>query len=115
MQHQQLLVDELYETSLGCTTGETKLKTKVVKLTLQLDDCMKKIPMLKSVVQDNDWNQNNQYNEKEYEFALQFETQAKINSSNLLSLVEEYDRMIQIKTRLALESQELLERTKVSP
>jgi hypothetical protein len=93
--------------------GGTSLKAKLIKLTLRLKDCEKKIPILKNAVQETEDFQEKECHEKENEFAAQLADQAKINCGKLSLLLEECDHIIEMKKRLTLESQELLQRNKV--
>jgi hypothetical protein len=104
------------ENRVACTSNQvegTSLKAKLIKMKLKLKDCENKIPILKKALQETEESQEQMYNEKEKEFSEQLAYQAKINCGKLSTLLQESDRIIEMKTRLTLESYELLERIKV--
>jgi hypothetical protein len=106
----------ILENRVECVSNEVRgnsLKAKLIKLTLKLKDCENKIPILNKTLQEAEESQEQIYNEKENEFSEQLAYQAKIHCGKLSALLQESDRVIEMKTRLTVESYELLERIKV--
>ena len=89
------------------------LQRKLVKLTFEIEDCEKTIPLLENAIREGDEFHDKQYKEVERELVSRFERQSKINKEKLLSLFQECDQTVEAKKELASELQELLQRRKV--